>query len=56
MYLGFDPKKQAQIRASKLLSAGANLPGGTSRKASEERKTWKREDYEKVKKDYDDLH
>jgi DNA-binding transcriptional MerR regulator len=55
MYLGFDPEKQAEYEREAIERWGE--PARNHIDESKRRtKSWKKEDYEKVKHDYDDLH
>jgi len=55
MYLGFDPKKQAEYEREAIERWGE--PARQQIKESKRRtKNWTKGDYEKVKQDYDELH
>jgi len=55
MYLGFDPKKQAEFEKDAIERWGE--PAREKIEESKRRtKNWSKEDYEKVKQDYDELH
>lgn len=55
MYLGFDPKKQAEYEREVIERWGE--PAREKIAESKRRtKDWKKEDYERVKHDYDELH
>src|SRR5262249_54243872 len=55
MYLGFDPKKQAEYEREAIEKWGE--PARKNIEESKRRtKNWKKEDYVKVQKDYDELH
>jgi DNA-binding transcriptional MerR regulator len=55
MYLGFDPKKQAEYEREAIKRWGE--PAKQHIEESKRRtKNWKKEDFEKVQRDYDELH
>jgi DNA-binding transcriptional MerR regulator len=55
MYLGFDPKKQAEYEQQAIDRWGE--PAREHIAESKRRtKDWKKEDFDRVKRDYDDLH
>lgn len=59
MYLGFDPKKQAEYERWALEHWGKDATDRYKNAITESKqrtKNWKKEDYEKVKHDYDELH
>jgi len=59
MYLGFDPKKEAEYERWSLERWGKDATDHYKKALAESKqrtKDWKKEDYEKVKQDYEDLH
>lgn len=55
MYMGFDPKKQAELERDAIARWGE--PAREKIAESKRRtKDWKKEDFEKVHRDYDELH
>lgn len=59
MYMGFDPKKQAEYEQWSLKSRGKAATARYNDAIEESKrrtKDWKREDFEKMQRDYDELH
>lgn len=55
MYLGFDPKKQAEYEQY-LIDKYGDSARENIEESKRRTKEWKKEDYERVKQDYDELH